>query len=456
MKGGVWLPHTPSHVDNENRTTTSSLPIMIFERLKQFRQEAYNILGRAKDATFELLDAVLLTPKVSSFVELSQSPVFRRKWPSIYEVLEDGRPPRPELMKLCIESMVCDERPLLAGDHTGWSRVEAVTLKDRTIIHKPTPIPGNKPISIGQSYSTIVWIPEERGSWALPLRHERITSFESPISKAAWQLLQVTRNLPARPISVWDSEYGCAPFVLQTAGIEADKLMKLRGNLCLWNAPPPYSGKGRPRVHGDKFKLQDPSTWGESIETVAIHDNKWGHLTLRRWSNLHFRRSPEHSMELLLIERMQPEDKQRKSKPMWLAWIGEQIPPLETIWRKYLRRFAVDHWYRFAKQRLHWTLPKLGTPEQASRWSDLMPLITWQLWLAREEVMDNPLPWQKSQTTLTPGRVAQSFPGVLAVIGTPAKPPKPRGKSPGWPKGKPRKPRIRRPFVKKGTRINTS
>ena len=45
--------------------------------------------------------------------------------------------------------------------------------------------------------------------------------------------------------------------------------------------------------------------------------------------------------------------------------------------RQYLRRFAIDHWYRFAKQRLHWTLPKLGTREQCERWSDLMPLLTW-------------------------------------------------------------------------------
>ena len=449
----------PVMVDNENTSNSSSLPIMIFERLKQFRQAAYNLLGPASDATFELLDAVLLTPTASSFVELSLSPVFRRKWPSIYEALEDGRPSRPKLMELYIDYidyMVYGERPLLGGDHTGWPRVEAVTLKDRTIIHQPTSIPGNKPISIGHSYSTIAWIPEESGSWALPLRHERITSFESPISKAAWQLRQVTRQLPVRPISVWDSEYGCAPFVLQTADIQADLLLKLRGNLCLWNAPPPYSGKGRPRIHGDKFKLKDPSTWSESIETIEISDDKLGQVRLRRWSNLHFRRSPEHSMELLLIERIEPDDKQRKSKPMWLVWIGEQMPPLQCIWQKYLRRFAVDHWYRFAKQRLHWTKPKLGTPEQASRWSDLMPLMTWQLWLAREEIMDNPLPWQKSQTSLTPGRVAQAFAGVLAAIGTPALPPKPRGKSPGWPKGKPRKPRIRRPFVKKGTRINTS
>ena len=41
-------------------------------------------------------------------------------------------------------------------------------------------------------------------------------------------------------------------------------------------------------------------------------------------------------------------------------------------------------------------------------WSDLMPLMTWELWLARDIVADNPLPWQKSIDKLTPGRVAQA------------------------------------------------
>ena len=81
-----------------------------------------------------------------------------------------------------------------------------------------------------------------------------------------------------------------------------------------------------------------------------------------------------------------------------------------------------------------------------------MPLMTWQLWLAREIVADNPLPWQKPQppAQLTPGRVAQAFGGVLAAIGTPAREPKPRGKSPGWPKGKKRTKRTCYPVVKKG------
>ena len=78
-----------------------------------------------------------------------------------------------------------------------------------------------------------------------------------------------------------------------------------------------------------------------------------------------------------------------------------------------------------------------------------MPLMTWQLWFARAEVQDSPLPWQKPSPNLSPGRTANAFATVLAVIGTPALAPKPRGKSPGWTPGHPRSRRIRYPTVRK-------
>ena len=152
---------------------------------------------------------------------------------------------------------------------------------------------------------------------------------------------------------------------------------------------------------------------------------------------------------VLRIERLEARGTRRDPKVLWVAWVGAPPPPLEMWWRRYLRRGAVDHWYRFAKQRLRWTLPKVRTPEQAERWSDLMPLLTWELWLARDIVTDHPLPWQKPQPHPTPGRVCQGLGGVLAQIRTPARRPKPRGKSPGWPKGRPRTPSPRYPVVKK-------
>jgi len=418
-------------------------------RLEEFRQVAHKYLGRAKDATFELTDAILLTRHVYSLADLSLSPVFRRKWSSIYEALQDSRPQRQKLMQLYIKQIPVEGRPLLAGDHTNWPRPDAVTLQERTYEHSGTSIAGNKPITIGQGYSTIAWIPEDSGSWALPLRHERITSWESPIEKAIWQLKQVCEHLPTRPISVWDSEYGCAPFVLKTANIAVDILVRLRSNLCLWGEPGAYAGIGCPRKHGDKFKLNEPTTWGEAASVFQVDDPKLKRVRVSLWKNRHFRKAVTRPMSLLRVERLDEQGNQRVSKPLWLAWVGEEMPPLEEVWRLYLRRFTIDHWYRFLKQRLHWTVPKLGTPKQCERWSDLMPLMTWELWLARDIVTDNPLPWQKSIDKLTPGRVAQSMGGVFAVIGTPTQPPKPRGKSPGWTPGKPRLRKNRFPTVKK-------
>ncbi|MCT7982400.1 hypothetical protein NG796_03750, partial [Laspinema sp. A4] len=102
-------------------------------KLAQFRLAAYQHLGRAHDATFELTDAILLTRHADSLADLSLSPVFRRQWSSVYEALQDCRPSRQKLMKLYIEQIPTDVRPILAIDHTSWSRPDAQTLQERTI-----------------------------------------------------------------------------------------------------------------------------------------------------------------------------------------------------------------------------------------------------------------------------------------------------------------------------------
>jgi hypothetical protein len=417
---------------------------MIFQRLQEFRQAIYDHLGKARDAVFELMDAVLLSPSIPSLVSLSQSPVFRRKWPSIYAALHDSRPPRAKLMKRMVSEIPTAEQPLLAGDVTNWSRPEARTLKERSFHHTK-----GEGIGVGQSDSTLAWVPETKGSWALPLRHERITSFETPLTKAAFQLKQVTRQLQIRPLAAYDRGYGNARFVNQTAKIEADLLLRLASNRCVWGAPPPYSGRGAPFKHGHKFKFNDPQTWPQEQESLELEDPKLGKVKVMRWTGYHFRQAPTREMEILRVEVLEPVGRRRKFKPLWLAWLGNDFPPLETLWLKYLRRFVLEHWYRFAKQRLYWTLPQITSTQATERWSDLMPLLSWQLWLARADCVDAPLPWQSPQDELAPGRVAQAFATIIAAIGTPAKPPKQRGISPGRALGQTQPPRTRYPTVKR-------
>jgi hypothetical protein len=105
---------------------------MHHDTLSSFRHRIYGYLGKAQDATFELIDAVLTTRHVYSFAELSQSPLFRCRWPSLYEALQDSRPQRQRLMGLYCQQIPRQTPIVLAGDHTSWSRPAARCLPERT------------------------------------------------------------------------------------------------------------------------------------------------------------------------------------------------------------------------------------------------------------------------------------------------------------------------------------
>ena len=428
-----------------------------FTKLQAFRQAAYACLGHGRVALFDLADAVLATPAVNSFAELACAPVFRRRWASLYEALQDGRPDREALLRLYIKQLPTGGRLLLAGDHTAWPRLAGTHLarpQDRPCADQDCGQPADQHRLRLQHDSQVSWVPELAGSWAPPLLFERISSDETPQQKGASQLRRISEAVQAlgvRLVSLWDSEYGCAPFVNATHDIVADKLFRLRPNLCLWGPPPPYPGRGRPAVHGPAFRLREPLTWGQPASKLELCDPALGRVQVLVWRRLHFRQAADQPLVVVRIERLDAAHTKRDPGVLWLGWHGAEPPPLATWWDWYLRRFAVDHWHRFAKQDLHWTLPHLATPEQAERWSDLLPLLTWQLWLARTLVNDVRLPWQKPQAagSSTPGRVRQSMAGLLATIGTPSPWPKPRGKAPGWPAGRVRKRRERHEVVKK-------
>jgi hypothetical protein len=82
-------------------------------RLAAFRQSLYGCFTSARDALFELLDAVLTPPQLASFPELSCAPVFRRQWPGLYEALQDGAVDTTALLKLQVKSLPPSDCPLL-------------------------------------------------------------------------------------------------------------------------------------------------------------------------------------------------------------------------------------------------------------------------------------------------------------------------------------------------------
>ena len=122
---------------------------------------------------------------------------------------------------------------------------------------------------------------------------------------------------------------------------------------------------------------------------------------------------------------------------------------MSDLWYWYQHRWPVEPSIRFRKQYLYWTLPRFHTPGCCDRWTVLISLAQWQLYLARDVVKDQPLPWQPAQDKLTPERVRQSLGGLFRQIDTPTRAPQTRGKSPGWHPGRQRTRPERHPVVKK-------
>jgi hypothetical protein len=97
----------------------------------------------------------------------------------------------------------------------------------------------------------------------------------------------------------------------------------------------------------------------------------------------------------------------------------------------------LEHTFRFLKQVLGWTRPKLRSPAAADRWTWLILACYAQLRLARTLAADIRLPWQQPcpPGRLTPARVRRGFRNIRQTLPCPASAPKPGKPGPGRPPG---------------------
>ncbi|MBE7529960.1 MAG: hypothetical protein HS099_09545 [Ardenticatenaceae bacterium] len=211
---------------------------------------------------------------------------------------------------------------------------------------------------------------------------------------------------------------------------------RLRCDRVLYGSPPAYSGWRRPHKHGDRFAFKDETTWGIADEDVTFQDERRGQVRLRGWHDLHMRQDADTSFTAIYVEvRL---EREKRPQPIWLAYLGATAHTVREAWLWFDHRWPIEPSIRFRKQKLYWTLPNLQASTRCDCWTWLVEAAFWQLYLAREVVRDQPLPWQKPLTRLTPTRVLGSIGLLFAQIGSPTRPVQTRRNSPGWPTGKPR------------------
>jgi hypothetical protein len=433
------------------------------DALRNFRRSFYECFHRRRDALFELADAILTADGTTpSPAHLSLQPPHRRGWGSLYAALWRGRIDDEALRKLlaCYPLASAQGEPsVYAVDTSVWPRCDAQASPERGYYYHPSRHSAGQPIVAGWAYQLVAELNFVRESWTALVDVRRVRPAQDANEVAAKQIEALLGRLEEGeavvPLFVFDAGYD--PVKVQRALEESpcQILVRLRAGRRFYGDPglcDPPEHIGRPRRHGPKMKCNDPSTWPEPSTEHLCKDAGYGAVRVRAWAELHPKvhnhegrgtRGPlpivVGTLILVEVERLPRGERRREPRVLWLWWHGPEgtTPDLDLLWRAYVRRFDLEHTLRFLKQSMGWTTPRVRHPEQADRWSWLIVAAYTQLRLARERVADLRLPWERRYDPgrLTPVRVHRVVSSLLAELGTPAKAPKPCGRSPGRPKG---------------------
>jgi DDE superfamily endonuclease len=437
--------------------------------LVRFRRGVHRCLTRWGDALFELCDATLCSPTaVGSVPSLSLEPVFRRSHGSLYKALARGKIDEDRLRRLLVASRPQGWPMIFAVDSSTFDRSDAETSPERGYYYSASKHSAGQPIVAGWSYQWICQLDWAPDSWTAPLDAMRLSPSMDTTTATIAQVRRLVEQLPADqdvPLFVFDAGYDAIALGAGLADTRAEVLARISSSRVFHPDPNERTEakRGRPRRHGERFVLSDPSTWTAPDAEHTIHDRRYGDVRVTAWHGLHPKlhgrgRWAGHEAPPIVrgsvirveVEHL-PRPTARATKTLWLWWSGQGEPDLDRCFRAYLRRFDIEHTYRFVKGTLGWTTPAVRTPEQADRWTWLVVVAYTQLRLARGLVGDLRLPWERrlDPALLTPSRVRRGFRRLRADLGTPAGEPKSRTPGPGRPKGTRKPPRTRYPAVKK-------
>jgi hypothetical protein len=304
------------------------------EALANFRDGVYACFPRGKDALMNVCDALLTETQARSFIELSLSPFFTRRWPSLYEALDDGVIDRQTLQRQCVAIALwllaeragrqsgpaagADEtRPVLVVDASAIPRPEARTARDRSYVHVPSPpaaAPAS-PIAVpAWQFSTVAFLPSSQNppssvglhpsSWTMILDNRRVPSDQTPCQIAAQQLTELSPKLPRSTVFLGDGSFGTPHFLTLVAELPQGKLLRTACNRVLYRPAPPPTGKvGRPRKDGERFAFHDSATWGPPDEQWSGENEQGQDQQVLCWHHLHFQQARSIPVTVLRLER---------------------------------------------------------------------------------------------------------------------------------------------------------
>ncbi|CAG6397594.1 transposase [Streptomyces cocklensis] len=442
-----------------------------FDFTSHFREDLYACLPRRGDALFELCDAMLCDDgPVASPVDLTLLAEHRRGHGALYDALNHGRIDVDRLRKALAvlpQPKAADGRLVLAVDVSAWLRPDAPTSPDRLFCH----VYGRSGRSSDQfipgwPYSFVAALETGRTSWCQLLDAVRLGPDDDVAEVTAAQVRRVVTDLIGQGqweagdndiLVVFDAGYDAPRMAYLLDGLPVEVLGRMRSDRVMRRPTPTlkeyalsYPQGGRPPKHGKEFRFAKPDTWGEPDSETGQVTDRYGTAKAMAWDRIHPRLTTRsawigHDGELPVIEgtliRLTVDHLPGGGDPLpvwlWSSKTGMTSDDVDLRWQAFLRRFDLEHTFRFVKQTLGWTRPRLRSPEAADRWTWLVIAAHTQLRLTREAAADLRRPWEKraEPARLTPARVRRGFRNLRPHLHSPARAPKPSTPGPGRPIG---------------------
>jgi hypothetical protein len=409
-------------------------------KLSEFREAVYQKVVWRPAAIVDLVDALTIAGHVNSPVALSESPLFRRKFSSVYDALVHGEL-GDDLKSLFSDSQAADWETIggfeiHAIDATPHERMSAETLEDRGALKAQQ----KEPVRYGHKSSWLVRLVQSGTSWVAPEDIERISTATTDTKTAAQQVKDLAMRNQCPKVITADSRYRDKHFLGVFAGLEHTfALVRLQNNQVLSQepTPKPAGSRGAPRKHGADFQLTTIEREPDTLEEFFLGKQK---VRVRVWHKLHFKRLSNVKGSVVCVEFLKEDGTPRYKRPLWLFWTGPEDVAPQDLCRMYLWRFAIEHLFRFLKQHMGLNSNRSSNLESLQRWMWIVALAYWQLLLMRDTVQPNRPAWHPHKKDgqgkpLTPSQVQRSAQVFLLQAGTPAVNPRPAGKGSGRQKG---------------------
>lgn len=315
--------------------------------------------------------------------------------------------------------------------------MSSVTSPDRRA-HDVQHVPEcTQPVTSGWPCATLVALPPTPGRWTSVLDQQRVPTETPPAPVALEPVTRVCSTCPLPVIGVFDRASDATWWWGQCSALPLKGvLVRVKRNRCVCRtAPDPTDTRGAPRKDGDRVQPTDPTSHRDPAGSRSIHDAQGRPSEVTWWQHVHLKDARWLDVRVLRVVHPHATTSERDPRVRWGVWSGEQSGDPADMAVGSVRRVSQDQGDRFKKQAVIWATPRLRTPEQCERCSQIVAVVQDHLVVARDLVEPVLHPWESTQREPTPHHMRRGIKNVLPPVGTPARSPQPRGPSPGRAKG---------------------